>query len=114
MITYILRRVLYTIPVLLVSMFLSFAFVSYSGDPIAALRQIPHVNPRAIEIKIKAYHLDQPVPVRFFHWLWTAITQDFGHSLVTTEALGPRMFQTFGVTAQFVIIAEVLAIIIGC
>src|SRR5579859_515181 len=114
MITYIIRRVLYTVPVLFASMFMSFAFVSYSSDPIAALRQIPRVNPNAIRLEIKAYHLDQPVPVRFFGWLWTTITQDFGRSLVTTQALGPRMFQTFGVTAQFVIIAEVMALVIGC
>ena len=113
MLTYITRRLLYTIPVLFASMFMSFAFVSYAGDPISALRAIPHVNQNAILLKIHAYHLDQPVPIRFFHWLWTAITHDFGYSLVTTEALGPRMFQTFGVTAQFVIIAEVIAIILG-
>ena len=97
MITYIIRRVLYTVPVLFFSMFMSFAFVSYSADPISALQQIPHVNPAAITNKIKAYHLDQPVPIRFFHWLWTAIAHGFGDSLVTTEALWPRMIQTFGV-----------------
>jgi len=114
MLTYIIRRVLYTIPVLFASLFMSFAFVSYAGDPISTLRQIPHVNPKSIAIKIHEYHLDQPVPIRFFDWLWTAITHDFGRSLVTTEQIGPRMFETFGVTAQFVIIAEVIAIIIGC
>jgi peptide/nickel transport system permease protein len=114
MITYIIRRVLYTIPVLFASMFLSFAFVSYAGDPLSQLRQIPRVSQAAIAIKVKEYQLDQPVPIRFFHWLWTAITHDFGRSLVTTQQIGPRMFATFGVTAQFVLIAEAIAIIIGC
>src|SRR5205814_652602 len=108
MITYIIRRLLYTVPVLFASMFLSFAFVSYASDPISALRQIPHINPYAIRIKILTYHLDQPVPVRFFDWLWMSVRHDFGYSLVTTQAIGPRMFEVFGVTAQFVIIAEVI------
>jgi len=38
MLTYIVRRVLYSIPVLFLSSFLSFLFVSYAGNPLAGLR----------------------------------------------------------------------------
>jgi len=43
MLTYIARRVLYSIPVLIVSSFVSFTFVSLAGDPTANLRQNPKV-----------------------------------------------------------------------
>ena len=42
MITYIIRRVLYSIPVLLVSTFLSFVFVSLAGDPLANISVLEH------------------------------------------------------------------------
>ena len=44
MLTYIARRVLYSIPVLIVSSFLSFMFVSLAGDPTGNLRQNPRVS----------------------------------------------------------------------
>ena len=45
--TYIARRVLYSIPVLLVSTFLSFTFVSLAGNPSANLRQNPRFSLRS-------------------------------------------------------------------
>ena len=38
MLTYIVRRMLYSIPVLFVSTFLSFTFVSLAGNPTRALK----------------------------------------------------------------------------
>ena len=43
MLTYIVRRILYSIPVLFFSTFLSFIFVSYAGNPLAQLRSEPAV-----------------------------------------------------------------------
>src|ERR1700716_4138423 len=77
MLTYITRRVLYSIPVLLVSSFLSFTFVSLAGDPLANLRQ----NPKASQLTM--------------HPIWPDITRTIGH------------------TAQVVILAEVIALILG-
>ena len=41
MAAYVTRRVLYSIPVLIVSTFLSFTFISLAGDPRANLRANP-------------------------------------------------------------------------
>ena len=41
MLTYIIRRILYSIPVLIVSTFLSFTFVSLAGNPTLALAREP-------------------------------------------------------------------------
>src|SRR5207249_8586259 len=43
-ITYVARRIVYTIPVLVVSTFLSFTFVSLAGDPTANLRANPRFS----------------------------------------------------------------------
>ena len=44
MLTYIIRRVLYSIPVLVATSFLIFTFVSISGDPLGRLRANPNIT----------------------------------------------------------------------
>jgi peptide/nickel transport system permease protein len=69
MLTYVTRRVLYSIPVLLVSSFLSFTFVSLAGDPLANLRQDPKVSQLTLHLLVHKYHLDASIPVRHWYWL---------------------------------------------
>jgi len=57
--TYIARRILYSIPVLIVSSFLSFVFVSEAGDPLANLRQNPRTTQGTLDQLRHVYHLDQ-------------------------------------------------------
>jgi peptide/nickel transport system permease protein len=113
MITYIVRRVLYSIPVLFLSTFLSFIFVSYAGNPVALLRQNPRVPPSTITTLIHQQHLDKPVVVRYFYWLDDAFTHKLGKSLQTLQPLWPQITRTLGHTAQFIVISEVLALILG-
>ena len=78
--TYIVRRILYSIPVLIVSTFLSFVFVSYAGNPVAInmpngqlfntisngyntmmgyAAQIPHADRWAIVLYVRALQRSQ-------------------------------------------------------
>jgi peptide/nickel transport system permease protein len=114
MLTYIVRRILYSIPVLFFSTFFSFLFVSYAGNPTAQLRQNPRVSQHTIDVLIHQQHLDMPVVQRYFLWLHDVFTQKLGKSLVTFQPIWPQITRTMGHTLQFIIIAEVLAIVIGC
>jgi peptide/nickel transport system permease protein len=113
MLTYIVRRILYSIPVLFFSTFFSFLFVSYAGNPVALLRQNPRVPQSTIDNLIHQQHLDMPVVERYFYWLHDVFTQKLGKSLVTLQPLWPQITRVVGHTAQFIIISEVLAIILG-
>ena len=64
MLTYIVRRILYSIPVLIVSTFLIFTFVSLAGDPTANLRQNPRFSQITLQHLQKTFHLDRSIPVR--------------------------------------------------
>ena len=114
MLTYIVRRILYSIPVLFFSTFLSFIFVSYAGNPVSLLRQNPRVSPHTIQVLIHQQHLDVPVIQRYFYWLQDVFTGALGKSLVTAQPIWPQISRTMGHTLQFIVIAEVLAIVIGC
>jgi ABC-type dipeptide/oligopeptide/nickel transport system permease component len=114
MLTYIVRRILYSIPVLFFSTFFSFLFVSYAGDPTAVLRGNPRVPPSTFKHLVVQLHLNKPVVVRYFYWLQDVFTHRLGNSLITLQPIWPQITRTMGHTLQFILIAEVLAIVVGC
>jgi peptide/nickel transport system permease protein len=113
MLTYIARRVLYSIPVLIFSTFFSFLFVSYAANPLVSARANPRLSPHLLQLLIHQNHLDKPVVVRYFYWVEAIFTQKLGKSLITLKPIWPDITRTMGHTAQLIIIAESLAIIIG-
>ena len=113
MLTYIVRRILYSIPVLFFSTFFSFLFVSYAGNPVALLRQNPRVPQSTLDNLIHQQHLDMPVVERYFYWLHDVFVDKLGNSLQTLQPIWPQITRTMGHTAQFIIISEVIAIILG-
>ena len=113
MLTYIVRRVLYSIPVLFLSTFFSFVFVSYAGNPIGLLKSNPRIPPSSIQHIIHQEYLDKPVVVRYFYWLESVFTHKLGNSLVTLQPLWPQVTRTLGHTLQFIVIAEVIALVLG-
>ena len=113
MLTYIIRRILYSVPVLIVSTFLSFTFVSLAGNPTLALKANPRFSQHTVDLISKRYHLSDPIPVRYGYWVRDVFTHKLGDSLSTLQPIWPDIERTMGHTAQFIIVAEVLALILG-
>ena len=113
MATFVLRRLLYSVPVLVISSFLSFVFVSEPGDPLSNLRQNPRVTQGILTSVAHQYHLDQSVVVRYWYWVESVFTQKLGVSLATSQPIWPDLQRAMGHTLQVVIIANVLALLLG-
>jgi ABC-type dipeptide/oligopeptide/nickel transport system permease component len=113
MLTYIARRILYSIPVMFLSTFLSFVFVSYAGNPVGNLRNNPKISQNTLHLIMIHNHLDRSVPVRYWFWLKDVVTHKLGNSLLTSQPIWPDIARTLGHTAQVIIISESLAIILG-
>ena len=111
--TYIARRVLYTVPVLLVSSFLSFIFVSLAGNPAAQLRQNPRFSLLTLHHLEHRYHLDKPLVVQYGYWLQSAFTHKLGTSLTTLQPVWPDITRTLGHTTQLIVLSETLALLVG-
>jgi len=77
MFAYVVRRILSTIPLLLVGTFIVFTLTAISGDPLARLATAD-VDEAAYERIIELYNLDQPIPVRYVNWMSSAIQGDMG------------------------------------
>jgi peptide/nickel transport system permease protein len=111
--TYIARRLLYSVAVLIAASFLVFFFVTVSGDPIAGLRITPNVSRESIDEISERKHLDDPIPVRYWYWVEDAVTDQFGTTLLTNKPILPDLWRVMKNTLQLVIIAQMLAILVG-
>ena len=113
MLTYITRRILYSIPVLILSTFLCFLFVSYAGNPTGLLRANPRFSPITLQHIIHEQHLDSPILVRYWYWVQDVFTHKLGISLQTFQPIWPDLVRTGGHTLQVIVISEILALVLG-
>src|SRR5262249_59665095 len=81
MLTYIVRRGLYSIPVLIATSFLIFAGVSAIGDPLGGLKVNPLVSAATIQHIEQQKHPDAPIRVRYGYWVKAAVTNTPGTPL---------------------------------
>jgi peptide/nickel transport system permease protein len=113
MLTYILRRVLYSIPVLLATSFLIFTFVSISGDPLGRLRANPNITAQQFQSIKHSKNLDRPVIVRYGIWARDAVTKKFGTTLFGNRPIWPDLQRVMGHTLQFILSALIISVIFG-
>ena len=83
MLIYILRRLLYVIPIAIGVTIVCFSLVHIGpGDPLSSI--LPEDASQEVIDRIKAeYGLDKPLVVQYAIWLGKALTGDFGFSIVT-------------------------------
>ena len=95
MLSYILRRLLYVIPIALGVTVVCFSLVYIGpGDPLSSI--LPEDAPQEVVDRMKAeYGLDKPLVVQYVIWLGKALTGNFGISIVTGRPvlieLGPSL-----------------------
>ena len=108
MIGYVIRRVLYTIPVLFgVALLIFLLFHSVGEDPVrVALGS--HATPAAIAELRAQWGLDKPVALQFVDFLKQIVTFDYGRSYTSGEELGP-VFAKGAVISLWVTLPPLLA-----
>lgn len=113
MFSYIVRRLLYAIPILLVTTFAIFVFVSVASNPLAQLHQNPHITRVEIARIAHAKHLDESVFVRYGRYMWQVLHGNFGTGLTDPRPIGTDLLRVMGTTAQLLIPALLISIIVG-
>jgi peptide/nickel transport system permease protein len=77
----ILRRLLISIPQLLLMAFITFAFIDLApGDILAQYRFDPRVSPETVKRIEQKFHFDKPVVVQFGYWIANLVRGDLGYS----------------------------------
>src|SRR5919106_270625 len=113
MLTYVIRRLLYSIVVLIAASFIIFTFVSYSNDPVAFLRMQPTASEQTIQNITERKHLEEPIPVQYLYWAKDALFNQFGTTTIGDRPILPDLTRVMGHTLQLVIAAEILAILLA-
>jgi peptide/nickel transport system permease protein len=113
MFTYVVRRLIYSIPVVAAASFLIFTFTATTSDPLSELRQVRNVNENAIALITKEKHLDQPVIVRYGYWVKEAVTNRFGTTIFGDRPIWDDLKRVIPNTLQLVLATEILAILIS-
>lgn len=85
MVNYIIRRVLYMVPILFGIALITFLlFNVVGGDPVL-LMVGKHATPQTIEDMRRELGLDQPLYRQFLDFLWQIVTFDYGRSYSTKQ-----------------------------
>jgi peptide/nickel transport system permease protein len=109
MLGYLARRLLMTIPTLLLVAIGVFALVRLiPGDPVQVMLGDAADPAQAAQLRAQL-GLDQPMPVQFMHWIAKLATGDFGHSITNNLAVLPLILERFQVSAVIVLVAVGLA-----
>jgi peptide/nickel transport system permease protein len=121
MTTYILRRLLASLLILLGASFIVYLLIAYSGDPLAEIRSSNSPSKEAqIQQRTELLHLDVPPALRYFIWLGGAVKCvvpfagqcDLGVTL-QNQPVTAALSSAIPTTLQLVTTASLLAITLG-
>jgi peptide/nickel transport system permease protein len=107
------RRLLIAIPVLWGVTLLTFIVENaLPGDAAEALlgANATPAEIKALSIKL---HLNEPILVRYWHWLWAALHGNLGYSLYSGQSVASIIAQRLPVTVDLVLYALVLSLVIS-
>ena len=115
MLNFVLRRVLWSIPVLLIATFLLFCFVRVTFDPTARLRTSRDTE--VIQREKERLGLDKPLYTQYTEWLGNAVTGDFGQGDINRRPVAPQIQSALWYTIQLIfwgiLISTIVAVSIG-
>lgn len=113
MTTYILRRLILLIPVLLIVGIVVFALVHLTpGDPAVVILG-PDANPEQIEALRDQLGLNDPLHIQFLHWFSGVLRLDFGNSLFFDMSVTEALLQRAQPTILLTLYALVIQLSIG-
>lgn len=114
MVAYIVRRLLWAIPVLLAIVVVTFFLArAIPGGPFdfRGEKQLPETIRKNLE---KKYGLDRPIYEQLGRWIWDAMRFDFGPSYATrAQTVNDILARTFPISFQLGVLALLLALCIG-
>ena len=116
--TFILKRLLHMIPILLGVSLLTFLLMSLTpGGYLQSLRQNPQISAETVERLLAKYHYDKPWYVQYAYWLKNVAQGDFGYSIQykisATDLILARLWNTFLLSLFATIVAWCVAVPLG-
>jgi len=113
MLSYVLRRVLSTLPVMgIVALFVFSLLYIAPGDPAAVIAG-DQASPADVERIRQSLGLDRPFLIQFGSWLWNIVHGDLGTSIFTNLPVAKMIAQRIEPTFSLMAITLVLTILVA-
>ncbi|MCK1743611.1 ABC transporter permease [Bradyrhizobium sp. 139] len=111
---YVLRRLMIAIPSLLgISVVLFVVLALAPGDPFSELATNPNVPPEVQAALRAKFGLDDPIYLRYVHWLNAMLHGDWGFSFVSRMNVDTLILQRLPATLYVIGSAQILALMIA-
>ena len=113
MIRYIVRRLLATIPVVVLVTVMVFLLLHITpGDPVVIMLG-EEASPDAVAALRHSLELDRPLPVQYGTWLWRAAHGNLGGSLRTHDPVTALILERYPATLELSALAMILSLCIA-
>src|SRR5687767_8402774 len=113
MLGFVIRRLVSSVLVLLLSSVIVFALVANSGNPLADLQgRQPPPPASVIELRRTQLNLDKPVVQRYLLWLGDFTTGDMGRTIGGRE-VRPLLWTRLLITLRMVLLAVAFALVLA-
>ena len=113
MLVYLVRRFVYTLPILLGVSLVCFALVHIApGDPLVSVLP-PDATAEMQKMLLALYGFDRSYPEQFGIWLWRALHGDLGTSIATGRAVTAEVMKAVGNTFILAAMATVIGFFFG-
>jgi peptide/nickel transport system permease protein len=111
--TFIIRRLILTVIVLILVSFFSFCLIQIMpGDPAATMLGLD-ATPQQIQALRHELWLDRPFLVQYGHWAGNALRGDLGISLMYKDPINTLIAERLPITLYLSLIAFILSTILG-
>ena len=111
---YLLRRLLIVVPSLLgISVVLYTVLALAPGDPFGELASNPNVPPEVAAGLRAKFGLDDPIALRYLHWLMAMLHGDWGFSFVSRMDVDTLIWQRLPTTLLVIGSSQILALLIA-
>ena len=113
MFTYVVRRILATIPVMVVVALFVFSLLFIApGDPAAVIAG-DQATPQDVERIRQSLGLDRPFLVQFSEWAWRLLHVDLGRSIFTNLPVTTMIAQRIEPTLSLMVVTLILSIVVA-
>ena len=114
MLTFLFRRVIYTLPIMLGVALVCFALVHLSpGDPLVSILP-PDASVELQQQLIELYGFNRSYPEQFVSWVWRALQGDLGTSIASGRAVTEEVMRAVVNTLRLAVLATLIGFVFGC
>lgn len=114
---YIFKRILNSIPILIIVSLISFFLIRLAPvDPLAQLKLNPAISQETIDKETKRLGLDKPVYVQYYLWAKNFIAGNMGYctdNIKVTTKLKPRILNTLILSLSVIIVSWAISLVAG-